>query len=159
MLSDWFPLRSKPAANAGVKSNGDWLMSLSVRIGIPEDFKEIRSFDEFWGDRRQEIQRGELFVCINDNLELAGFISLTRSCFFDYPFISYLCVKDKFKRQGVAKFMLDFINEHLGGAKHFTSTEIDNIEARSLFEKAGYTFSGELSYLDDDKEVIYVKVN
>ncbi|MFS1423108.1 GNAT family N-acetyltransferase [Shewanella sp. 10N.286.48.B5] len=134
-------------------------MSFRVRLSEPKDFKEIDKFDEFWGDRRQEIQRGELFVCSKTDFEIVGFIVLTRSGFFDYPFISYVCVKEGKRNQGAAKFMLEFIDKYIFSVKHFTSTEVDNVEARALFEKAGYIIAGELSHLDEEKEVIYVKLN
>ena len=35
------------------------LMS-NVRLAVPADYSSIAKWDEFWGDRRQELQRAEL---------------------------------------------------------------------------------------------------
>ena len=131
----------------------------TVRLAKPKDYPVLKEWDEFWGDRRQEMQRGELLVFDAESVGVVGYLLLSRNTFLNYPFISIVCVKDTHRRIGVGSSLLQKANSILGGGRHFTSTEPQNSAAKSLFESVGFKCVGELSHVNFDKsaELFYVR--
>ena len=140
------------------KTNPEMCMD-TVRLAKPEDYTALKEWDEFWGDRRQEMQRGELLVFDAESVGVVGYLLLSRNTFLNYPFISIVCVKDTHRRIGVGSSLLQKANSILGGGRHFTSTEPQNSAAKSLFESVGFKCVGELSHVNFDKsaELFYVR--
>lgn len=131
----------------------------TVRLAKPSDYKGLTEWDEFWGDRRQDMQRGELYVFTDGANGVIGYLSLSHSTFLNYPFISAICVKESHRRSGVATAMLAHLDLLLERARHFTSTEPGNHPANELFLSTGYTVAGILTHTNFDRseEVFYVK--
>ena len=131
----------------------------TVRMAKPADYPALREWDEFWGDRRQELQRAELFVYESSSAGVVGYLSLSRSAFMDYPFVSIICVKAEYRRKGIGTDLLKKVELVLEGSRHFTSTEPENNAAKSLFESVGFTFAGELTDVNFDRsaELFFVK--
>ena len=131
----------------------------TVRLARPKDYTALKEWDEFWGDRRQEMQRGELLVFDSESAGVVGYLLLSRNTFLNYPFIPIVCVKDTHRRNGVGSSLLLEANSVLSGARHFTSTEPQNNAAKSLFESVGFKYVGELSHVNFDKsaELFYVR--
>ena len=131
----------------------------TVRLAKPADYPSLREWDEFWGDRRQEMQRAELFVYENSSSGVVGYLSISRSAFLHYPFISIVCVKESHRRKGIGTDLLNKVESVLEGSRHFTSTEPGNTGAKSLFKSSGFTFAGELTDVNFDRsaEQFFVK--
>lgn len=131
----------------------------NVRIAVPSDYSSIEEWDEFWGDRRQEMQRAELYVYESTPSSVVGYLSLSRALFLNYPFISFLCVHEEYRRRGVGTALLEKVAVNLEGSKHFISTETDNVAAAELFKSAGFKFTGQLSDVNFDgtPEDFYVR--
>ena len=78
--------------------------------------------------------------------------------FFGQVFIALLFVHSDYRRQGVARALLDYVVKTCPEPKLFTSTNKSNLPAQAFFEAYGFVRSGYIKNLDvDDPELIYVK--
>ena len=123
---------------------------ITVRRAIRSDYPIIKAYDPFMGDRREDIERGELFVADHDDHRAAGYLKLSSAMFFNKPFVTYLCVKSEFRREGVASKLLLGIEQHVGWHRLFISTEEDNIAMQELLAKLGYEKCGEITRLNEN---------
>lgn len=128
---------------------------MSVRKAELKDFEAIDSFDIFAGERREDIERGECFVAV-ENEQVVGYIVFNHS-FFLMPFIQFLCVDRKFRRKGFAGKLLDYVEQRCEGEKLFTSTEIDNLTMVKVFGKRGYRISGVIENIQEKPEIVFCK--
>ncbi len=133
-------------------------MNTEIRRAKYDEAKKVKEFDVFIGDRRIDNWRGELFIALTDG-ELSGFIQYNSNQFYHRPFISLVCIKEKYRRRGIASALFQKVMGIYDGIDIWTSTEDNNIEAMKLFEKLGFKNAGSLSYLnrDESKETFFVK--
>lgn len=133
------------------------LTKISIRSARRSDFPQIREWDEFWGDRRQEIQRGEIFVAESDQNECLGYMRLARNEFLNYPLVAALCTKPSIRRTGVAIALVRHLEIVMVGLRVFTTTEVTNEEMIALLKKAGFQESGFIDMLNSDgtRELIF----
>ncbi len=80
-------------------------MGIEIRRAKYDEAKKIKEFDVFIGDRRIDYWRGELFVALIGS-ELAGFIYYNSNQFYNRPFISAVCTKEKYRRTGIATALI-----------------------------------------------------
>ena len=131
-----------------------------IRYGKSEDLIQIDAFDEFGGDRQQEVLEQHLKVYISDN-RVTGYISaIENSCLCGHPLITFLCVHPQYRRQGIASALLSEVEQKYSDRQLFISTESNNLIMFNLIENRNYTRSGSLSGLNDDgsDEVYFYKV-
>lgn len=128
---------------------------MTVRKAELDDFEAIDSFDIFAGERRKDIERGECFVAV-ENEQVVGYIVFNHS-FFLMPFIQFLCVDSKFRQQGFAGKLLDYVEQASDGEKLFTSTESDNLTMLKVFSKRGYRVSGVIENIQEKSEIVFCK--
>ena len=102
------------------------------------------------GDRREDIERGELFVADCDEHQAAGYLKLSSNMFFNKPFVTYLCVDSNFRRKGIATKLLIGIETHVGWERLYLSTEEDNHAMRELLPKVGYQRCGKITNLNEN---------
>lgn len=97
-----------------------------IRLRRKKDLKQIEAFDEFGGDREQEVLEQRLEVCLIEN-RVVGYISvISYSCLCGHPIISFLCIQPEYRRQGIASQLLTKVESHYSGQKLFISTESNN---------------------------------
>lgn len=78
--------------------------------------------------------------------------------FFGRPFLSRVFVAAPHRRRGVASHLVRRFEAQAAGQTVFTSTNISNAPARSLFAALGYMESGVIFNLDPgDPELVLVK--
>jgi ribosomal protein S18 acetylase RimI-like enzyme len=132
--------------------------NLVIRRAKYLEAKKIKDFDLFIGDRRIDNWRGEL-LCGIINDEVVGFISYSSSQFYNRPYIVAICVKNEFRRRGIAFSLIKRVLEIYDGIDVWVSTEDYNKEAINLFKKSGFKEAGSLCYLnrDDSRELFFVK--
>ena len=136
-------------------------IELEIQIGSRSDFQTIKAWDEFWGDRRQEMQGGQLFTARTVDGNCVGYLSIVPGGFLHYPLISLLCVDPSSRRMGVANRLIAHAERVWYGARIFTTTESDNAPVIGLFKKREFKQSG---YVDDVnateiRELIFSKDN
>ena len=123
---------------------------ITVRRATRTDYPIIKEYDQFIGDRREDIERGELFVADCDEHQGAGYLKLSSSMFFNKPLVTYLCVNPTFRRKGVATELLLGVEKHVGWERLFISTEENNHAMRELLPKIGYQKFGEITRLNEN---------
>lgn len=128
---------------------------MSVRKADLNDFEAIDSFDIFAGERREDIERGECFVAV-ENEKIVGYIVFNHS-FFLMPFIQFLCVDPKFRQKGFAGKLLDYVEQKCADEKLFTSTESNNLTMLKVFSKRGYLVSGVIENIQEKSEIVFCK--
>lgn len=132
---------------------------VSIRLAESPDFVQIREWDEFWGDRRQEMQRGEIYVAEGAHNDCLGYMRIARNEFLNYPFIAILCVKQDCRRTGVGLLLLDYLGSVLNGLRVFTTTEETNPGMVALLKKVNFQEAGYVDMLNSDgsRELIFTK--
>lgn len=129
----------------------------SVRHATFTDFPVINSYDEFLGDRRLDMQRKELIVCDFGESKAIGFGKLTNHYFFDWPMLSILCVKSEYRRNGVARALIQHAILMCRGSRLYTSTEVDNDMMNAVMENMKFKQVGYIDSLnfDDRRELVF----
>ena len=131
-----------------------------IRYGKQEDLKRIDTFDDFGGNRQQEIQEKLLLVYVSDNKVVGYITAIEKSSLFDHPLVTFLCVHPEYRRRGIASELLSEVEHKYSDRQLFISTESNNPIMLNLIDKQNYTRSGSLSGLNDDgsDEVYFYKV-
>lgn len=128
-----------------------------VRPAIFADYKIIREYDEFLGDRRLDIQRRELLVADNGDDCAVGFLKMTSSAFLDRPIIEILCVAQAQRRRGIATRLLEAACLHYHGCQIYLTTEESNRIMRGLLDARGWANVGHIDgfNISGERELIY----
>jgi ribosomal protein S18 acetylase RimI-like enzyme len=131
-------------------------MGVQIREAIPDDVEAIDAFDVFPGERKPEVEAGEIIVAVADD-KVVGYLKHNKK-FFGRPFVWYVCVNKNYRRMGATKMLFARTEEiYKGHPLLFSSTEDDNTEMLNFFEKYGYKKSGNIENLQPQVEVIFVK--
>lgn len=115
---------------------------------------------DFIGD----IEKGDLFVCSKDG-QVVGFICINREEPKEYTGLRWSCSKEAlvihrmgvspdYRKAGIGAQMVGFAAElaKRSGIEYLkTDTYSLNVKAQSLFQKQGYTFVGEMSFLGKER--------
>lgn len=137
----------------------DTNLKLNIRLAQRTDFAQLREWDEFWGDRRQDMQRGEIYVAEFDKEECLGYMRLARNEFLNFPLVAALCTKPSARRTGVAMELLRYLEVVIPSLQVFITTEITNKEMITLLNKIGFHECGYIDHLNSDgsRELVYTK--
>lgn len=139
-------------------------VDLSFRRAVKADLPQLYECDPY--SRVHESRRHELIRMVQQEsclLALAGgrplgFAMLEYS-FFGNGFIPLICVATEHQNNGVGLALLAELERQCLTSKLFTSANVSNAKAQSLFSRAGFTRSGIVENLDEgDPELIYFKV-
>ncbi|WP_347905307.1 GNAT family N-acetyltransferase [Pseudomonas purpurea] len=129
-------------------------------IGFLVDIDPIAKTDS---GRREQIERdvgslGCWVACAANDLGVPiGYGCLDRS-FFGEWFISLVVVSSTFRRSGVGRQIVTYLERCSTAQKIFTSTNTSNAPMRQLLRQLGYQDSGRIENLDaGDPELIFVK--
>lgn len=107
-----------------------------IRNATLEDFPQIDEFDVFARDRKKEITNGEVLVAVIDD-KIAGYMTHNTS-FYGGAFVQFVCVKECYKKMGVAKALfveVEKIYIEAGNKIIFSSTEDDNEIMLGFFQR------------------------
>lgn len=130
-----------------------------IRRATYDDAKRIEEFDVFTGDRRVDHWRGELLVCVDADDErggadtVVGFVTFSSNLFYNRPFISFLIVREGYRRRGIAAALVGRVLDIYDGLAVWISTEEANEPAIRLFQKLGFERKGRIEGLDHDRSV------
>lgn len=136
-----------------------------IRRAVADDLDGILRIDHVaaQGDQeRAEFLRGSLLdgqchVHVAGRA-VAGFVIVQPAHFFGRDFIGLLIVGPATRRSGIGRALLRHAHATAGTPQVFTSTNTSNHPMRTLLEAEGWSFSGELSGLDDgDPELVFCK--
>ncbi len=92
-----------------------------------------------------------------EDAPLLGYAILEYS-FFDNGFMPLVYVAPEYRRCGVARQLIAFLENLCQRPKLFSSTNLSNAPMHALFARLGYSACGMVTALDEaDPEVFYVK--
>ena len=121
-----------------------------IRLGIPADLNLIDAFDDFAGDRSQEIAEQRLRVYLVEDKPVAYITVVENSCLCGHPLISFLCVHPEYRRQRIASQLLTEVETKYNQQKLFISTESNNSVMLNLIQQRDYILAGSLAKINDD---------
>ena len=123
---------------------------INIRHAIRSDYPIINQYDQFMGDRREDIEKGELFVADFQEVRAVAYLKLSSYALFNKPLVVYLVVNPDYRRKGIAMELLLGIEAHVGWDRLFISTEKGNDAMHALLPKAGYQSCGHIDGLNED---------
>ncbi|MFB9222733.1 GNAT family N-acetyltransferase [Paracoccus cavernae] len=109
------------------------------------DYPALKSFDEFMGDRRIDMQQGSLLVAALDDAVI-GYVKVAPSEFMGWPLLSILCVAPSSRRQGVGRALVEGAKSCPRWLRLYASTESSNLAMRALLQRCG---AHEIGFSDD----------
>ncbi|MGM9486994.1 GNAT family N-acetyltransferase [Ideonella sp. YS5] len=124
-------------------------MPIRLRPAQPSDIAEIQEFDEFNGDRLREVEAGTCFVAVSAGKVIA-YASYEPRGLLGQPLLTYLCVCDEFRRQGIATSLVSLVQSQASGRKLLSSTEDWCAGTQRIFEHLGWQKVGEIAGVNKD---------
>jgi GNAT superfamily N-acetyltransferase len=124
-------------------------MTIQTRLAQPSDSDTIATFDEFNGSRLREIEAGTCFVALSHDAVVA-YASYEPRGLLGQPLLTYLCVRQEFRRQGIATLLVQLIQSRATGRKLQSSTEDWCVGTQRIFEGLGWKKIGEISEVNKD---------
>jgi GNAT superfamily N-acetyltransferase len=135
----------------------------SIRPAVPGDIGEIWKVDHLAarGDLeraeylRRSVRSGECLVHLADG-SITGFVVIQPAHFFGRDFIDLLMVDAAHRRAGIGRALLKAALNTATTDQVFTSTNVSNMAMRCLLGDEGWSFSGQLTGLDEgDPELVF----
>ena len=124
-------------------------MSLKIRPAVARDVDVITQFDEFGGDRSDEVTAG---ACIVGELEgaVVAYASYQPRGLLGQPLLTFLCVKKEKRRQGIACALVQAVQSMAKGRVLISSTEDWCAGTQRILERLGWKRIGKLSGVNKD---------
>lgn len=132
-------------------------MEVIIRDSRISDYPIIREYDQFMGDRRIEMERGELIVADYASNESVGYLKLTSNEFFNKPLISLVNVAEKYRGLGVGSNLIQSALENAKWHQVYLTIEPSNTVMHRLIERLGFAEVGIVKGLNfnGDDELIF----
>jgi GNAT superfamily N-acetyltransferase len=124
-------------------------MAIELRLAQAADVAEISEFDEFNGDRLREVEAGTCFVAVGTG-KVLGYASYEPRGLLGQPLLTYLCVQDAHRRQGIATSLVRLVQSRASGRKLLSSTEDWCLGTQRIFERLGWQKVGEIAGVNKD---------
>lgn len=119
--------------------------AINIRYADYADYQIIKTYDEFLGDRRLDMQKGALIVADRGEAKAIGFVKISPAGCFGWPLIEALMVQPKFQNCGIGAALLEHVKNNLGYLKLFISTEESNETMQHLLNAIN---AEEVGFLD-----------
>ncbi len=132
-------------------------MKTNVRPAELADYPRIKRYDEFIGDRRLDLQAGELTVADQGERRAIGYARVWATAFLGWPLVAALCVQPDLRRTGVAAALLSRLVEDARFPRLYLSTEEGNEAMRALLAARGARRIGHADELNigGERELLY----
>ena len=120
------------------------------------DYPALKSFDEFMGDRRIDMQQGSLLVATLESA-VVGYAKVAHSEFMGWPLLSIVCVAPSSRRQGIGRDLVEGARLAAQWLRLYTSTEASNMPMRNLLKSCD---AREIGFTDDlnisgEREILF----
>jgi RimJ/RimL family protein N-acetyltransferase len=113
-------------------------VELKIRKAMLSDYPIILEYDEFPGDRRIDMERGELLIADCGLDKAVGYLRVTSNEFFNKPLIAILNTRPNFRSLGIATELIKAAIVNSTWHKVYSTTEETNGSMQSLFSKLGF---------------------
>ena len=123
--------------------------ALKIRLAVARDIEVIAQFDEFGGSRGDEAAAG---VCIVGELRgaVVAYASYQPRGLLGQPLLTFLCVKNEHRRQGIASALVQAVQQVAVGRVLISSTEDWCTGTQRIFERLGWKQIGKISGVNKD---------
>ena len=118
--------------------------NIIIRPARFTDYPIVRDYDVFIGDRRLDMQRGEMIIADVGQNKAVGYAVLNGRGFIDWPLVQYLCVKQQFRRQGVARNLLAHLCRQGNTQVIYLTTEDDNTPMLHMLQMLAWRHVGRI---------------
>lgn len=127
-----------------------------IRACETSDYPALKSFDEFIGDRRIDMQQGNLLVAVRNDV-VVGYARVAPSEFMGWPLLSIICVAASFRGQGIGKDLVESVIAAPRLLRLYTSTEASNVTMQALLRRCS---AREIGFMDElnmsgEREVLF----
>tara|TARA_R110002072_G_scaffold20841_10_gene75264 strand:+ start:842 stop:1213 length:372 start_codon:yes stop_codon:yes gene_type:complete len=112
----------------------------------------MKEFDVFAGDRRMDMERGELLVADYKAHLCAGYLKLTSNEFFNKPLISLVVINEAYRSRGIGSQLIIEAIERASWHEVYLTTEARNTGMQRLASKLGFLEVGLVRGLNFDGE-------
>lgn len=109
------------------------------------DYPALKSFDEFMGDRRIDMQQGNLLIAELEDVAV-GYAKVAPSDFMGWPLLSIVCVSSAMRGQGIGRELVNGVKSTAQWLRLYTSTEASNLSMRALLKNCN---AREIGFADD----------
>ena len=143
---------------------------MKIRIAKLSDVAGCQKINEsLWGSEwidpgyyEERVQKDELFVAIDDNNCVIGFVSFRRKYWDKNFFIEELALDEKHRRKGIGKSLVLMIEKACAteDVRLFSSCDSTNSVSLAVHKKLGFIKAGEIKnmFKEGKKEIIFSKI-
>lgn len=122
----------------------------SIRFGALRDYPDLLEFDAFIGDRRLNLQAGELLVAENTGGRAVGYLRISPSEFLGWPLLALLCVRSDIRRRGTGQALVRAAISDPRFPRLYVTTEQGNGAMLNLLRKVDAEAIGHVDQLNFD---------
>ena len=117
----------------------------------------MKEYDLFAGDRRMDMERGELLIADHEEHLCVGYLKLTSNEFFNKPLISLVNVDEKYRSKGIGSRLINKAIELASWHEVYLTTETRNTGMQRLASRLGFAEVGIIHGLnfDGEDELVY----
>ncbi|MCZ8516743.1 GNAT family N-acetyltransferase [Paenibacillus filicis] len=126
-------------------------MKLILRSGRPEDLQNIENWD--WLDENiyeWKLKNDEIFL-VEIDCEIVGYLRL-EYLWSKYPYIGLIKVHEDYRRQGIGRSLLAFLEDHLRLNEHdtiFSSSQVNEAEPQQWHRRMGFVECGVINGINE----------
>lgn len=130
---------------------------IEIRFGALTDYPRLIEYDEFLGDRRLDLQSGELRVADIDGHQAAAYVRTAAGMFFGWPLLIALCVHPAHRRLGLGRCLVEATLNDPRHLRLYTTTEPSNRPMQQLLHRVGARPIGHIDELNlnGERELLY----
>lgn len=111
---------------------------ITVRDCVVSDYPIIAEYDQFMGDRRVDLERGEFVVADLGKSKAVGYLKLTSNEFFNKPLISIVNVSKEYRRLGIGSKLISHALTQTKWHQVYLTTKPRNSGMQTLVVKLGF---------------------
>lgn len=133
------------------------MTNLIIRAAALSDYGPITGYDEFIGDRRINLQAGEITVADMNGRAAIAYRRIAPQQFLGWPLLAILCVKNEYRRKGIGLKLIETAIADSRFVRLYTTTEESNSAMRGLLERVSAAYIGHADKLNinGDRELLY----
>ncbi|WP_375261200.1 GNAT family N-acetyltransferase [Palleronia sp.] len=128
-----------------------------IRFGALGDYPDLLAFDEFIGDRRLNLQAGQLLVAEDGDGRAVGYLRTSPIEFLGWPLLALLCVRVDYRRRGAGQALVRAALSDGRFPRLYVTTEPENDPMLGLLRKVGAEAIGHADRLtfDGGRELLF----
>jgi N-acetylglutamate synthase-like GNAT family acetyltransferase len=137
-------------------------MKPKISFGTPKDLRRIENWDWLESNIFEwKLMNNEILIAELD-YEIIGYLRL-EYLWSKYPYIGLIMVNDDFRRQGVGRSLLNFLEVYLRSMQHntlFSSSQVNEAAPQQWHRRMGFEECGVINAINEGNigEIFFKKV-